>query len=84
MSPISALTFRFGPNSRSRHLVTAQEAGLKVRQLNIPGIGLDIDGPDDLCELLRRRGSGLTHSLLATRGFGTRFRQATAALVTAE
>jgi 2-phospho-L-lactate guanylyltransferase len=84
VSPISALTFRFGPDSRRRHLVQAQEAGFAVRELSLPGIGLDIDGPDDLRELLRLSGQGLTHALLAKRGIGARFADTAAALMAAE
>jgi 2-phospho-L-lactate/phosphoenolpyruvate guanylyltransferase len=84
VSPISALTFCFGPDSRRRHLAAAEEAGLAVRELSLPGIGLDIDGPDDLRELLRLGGQGLTHALLAKRGIGARFADTAAAMMAAE
>ncbi len=72
VSPPSALAFSFGPDSRRRHVAAAVSAGLGVHELHLPGIGLDIDGPDDLDALLRSKGAGLTHALLAESGIAAR------------
>jgi 2-phospho-L-lactate guanylyltransferase len=72
VSPPSALAFSFGPDSRRRHVAAAVRTGLDVHELNLPGIGLDIDGPDDLAALLRLRGPGSTHVLLAESGIAAR------------
>lgn len=72
LSPVWALTFSFGPNSRRRHVVAATEANLSVRELSLPGIALDIDRPGDVRDLLRLKGQGLTHAVLAKRGIAAR------------
>lgn len=44
----------FGENSCALHLAAARRAGIPVRVLRRPGIGLDIDEPADLAALLPR------------------------------
>jgi 2-phospho-L-lactate/phosphoenolpyruvate guanylyltransferase len=56
--PLDALTPSFGPASFARHTAQAAERGIACRILSLPGIGLDIDEPDDLAELVQR-----THGL---------------------
>lgn len=43
-----AIAFQFGPESAQRHLKAAREAGLRTLLLDLPGLGLDIDTPEDL------------------------------------
>jgi 2-phospho-L-lactate guanylyltransferase len=43
-----AIPFLFGPDSAARHLAAAREAGMHGVRLEIPGLALDIDTPDDL------------------------------------
>jgi 2-phospho-L-lactate guanylyltransferase len=52
--PPSALTPSFGAGSFARHTAQAAERGIACRTLSLPGIGLDIDEPGDLAELVRR------------------------------
>ena len=44
----------FGEPSFENHLKAARAAGLAPRVLELPGIGLDVDAPDDLPVLLER------------------------------
>jgi 2-phospho-L-lactate guanylyltransferase len=47
-APPSSLRFAFGPGSFERHLASAASLGIAPRIVRLPGIGLDIDTPDDL------------------------------------
>ncbi|MBT4491785.1 MAG: 2-phospho-L-lactate guanylyltransferase, partial [Gammaproteobacteria bacterium] len=51
-SPPDCMTFGFGEDSFRRHLGIAGELGLKPIVAKLPGIGLDIDTPEDLRELV--------------------------------
>jgi len=46
------MTFGFGEDSFRRHLGIARNLGLNPMVTKLPGIGLDIDTPDDLRELV--------------------------------
>jgi len=47
-SPPNVLPFRFGENSFILHLERARELGIAPRVVERPGLGLDIDTPEDL------------------------------------
>ena len=51
-SPPDCMTFGFGEDSFRRHLGIARDLGLNPVVAKLPGIGLDIDTPDDLRELV--------------------------------
>ena len=51
-SPPDCMTFGFGEDSFRRHLGIARNLGLNPMVAKLPGIGLDIDTPDDLRELV--------------------------------
>jgi len=77
LEPPDAMPLKFGEPSFDNHLVAARAAALRPIVLRLPGIGLDIDAPDDLGLLLERgpstRGARLLVSLdvparLARRG----------------
>ena len=51
-SPLDAIRFSFGLGSLERHLSAARERGVAVTVLDLPGIALDIDEPEDLRALL--------------------------------
>ena len=77
LEPPDAMPLKFGEPSFDNHLVAARAAALRPLVLRLPGIGLDIDAPDDLGLLLERgpstRGARLLVSLdvparLARRG----------------
>ncbi len=57
LAPPAAMPLKFGEPSFDNHLLAARQRGLRPRVLRLPGLGLDIDGPDDL-ELLLARGPG--------------------------
>ena len=54
LSPPNAAPLCFGQNSYFPHLATAQKFGLSLQTVKLPGIGLDIDTPEDLLELCRK------------------------------
>jgi 2-phospho-L-lactate guanylyltransferase len=46
-APPGLLSYAFGEHSFSKHLELAQAAGAHVRVCRLPGIALDVDGPED-------------------------------------
>jgi 2-phospho-L-lactate guanylyltransferase len=67
LAPPDAMPLTFGEPSFDNHLATARAAGLSPRVLSLPGIGLDVDAPDDLPLLLDR--GPATRSARLLRGF---------------
>lgn len=51
--PFNLIPLRFGNDSFQPHLAAARATGLEVIVRHFPGIGLDVDRPDDLDALLR-------------------------------
>ena len=51
-SPPDCMTFGFGEDSFRRHLGIARDLGLNPVVARLPGIGLDIDTPEDLRQLV--------------------------------
>ena len=67
LAPPDAIPLTFGEPSFENHLKTARAAGLTPRVIELPGIGLDVDAPEDLPMLLA---SGpATRSARLLRGF---------------
>jgi 2-phospho-L-lactate guanylyltransferase len=60
LRPPDVLAPALGPGSLARHLEAAGRAGLDVGLVHRPGLGLDVDGPEDLAELWRRGPRGAT------------------------
>lgn len=60
MSPCGAIRTSFGEGSFLRHKQAAEAAGISFSSLTLAGIGLDIDGPDDLEMLMN--GAGVTNA----------------------
>jgi 2-phospho-L-lactate guanylyltransferase len=54
LEPPDVMPLKFGEPSFDNHLVAARAAGLRPLVRRLPGIGLDIDAPDDLALLLER------------------------------
>jgi 2-phospho-L-lactate/phosphoenolpyruvate guanylyltransferase len=52
--PLDAVAPSFGLGSFARHRAQLAERGTGYRMLTLPGIGLDIDEPADLAELVQR------------------------------
>jgi 2-phospho-L-lactate guanylyltransferase len=74
LTPPDAMPLTFGEPSFDNHLKTARAAGLAPRVLELPGIGLDVDAPDDLPVLLER--GPATRSARVLRGFPSGARSA--------
>jgi 2-phospho-L-lactate guanylyltransferase len=74
LAPPDAIPLTFGEPSFENHLKTARAAGLAPRVLELPGIGLDVDAPDDLPVLLEC--GPATRSARLLRGFPTGARPA--------
>jgi 2-phospho-L-lactate guanylyltransferase len=52
LAPSDAIPIRFGKQSFFQHLEAALERGIAPRILRLPGIGLDIDRPEDLAAFM--------------------------------
>jgi len=63
--PPGAMPLRFGEPSFQNHLESARARGLDSVIVPLPGLGLDVDSPEDLLELLRR-GPGTRSGRLAS------------------
>lgn len=81
-SPPDCMRFGFGEDSFRRHLRYAKELGVSTRVIKLPGIGLDIDTPLDLGQLIDVLSTSATDSYtlnyLAESGILTRSLEATA------
>lgn len=72
VTPPGLIPFSFGNDSFRPHLAAARERGIEPRILDLPGIALDIDTPDDLRLLIARGGDTRTHAYLASSGIAAR------------
>jgi len=64
LEPPDLLPLKFGEPSFDNHLLAARAAGLNPVVVRLPGIGLDIDAPEDLRLLLERGASTRSVRLL--------------------
>ncbi len=71
-SPPLVMPLDFGDNSFYPHLKSARERGLQAKVVALPGLGLDIDTPDDLVELVRRPEASRTQHFLSESGIAAR------------
>jgi 2-phospho-L-lactate/phosphoenolpyruvate guanylyltransferase len=62
--PANLFPLRFGNDSFKPHLAAAQAAGEPCRVLQLPGIALDVDNPEDLQDLLAQPGETRSQILL--------------------
>ena len=67
LAPPDLIPLTFGEPSFENHLKTARAAGLAPLVLELPGIGLDVDAPEDLPVLLEH--GPATRSARLLRGF---------------
>lgn len=72
VTPPGLIPFSFGNDSFQPHLAAARRRGIEPRIVDLPGIGLDIDTPDDLRMLIARGGDTRTHAYLASSGIAAR------------
>jgi 2-phospho-L-lactate guanylyltransferase len=66
-SPPGALPLRFGEPSFAAHVARARELGLCAEILELAGLSLDLDTPEDLDVFLRARSDTATYKLFAER-----------------
>jgi 2-phospho-L-lactate guanylyltransferase len=52
LAPPAAMPLRFGEPSFANHVAAARALRVEPRVVSLPGLGLDIDAPDDLAALL--------------------------------
>ena len=62
--PPELIPLRFGNDSFVPHLAAARATGKAVQVLKLPGIGLDIDEPADLADLMAAGGHTRAQQLL--------------------
>lgn len=72
LSPPDLMALKFGEPSFVNHLVAARRRGLDPVVLPLPGLGLDIDGPEDLRALLENERKTRSWSLLRALGVEAR------------
>jgi 2-phospho-L-lactate guanylyltransferase len=65
LAPPGAMPLTFGEPSFERHLGTARARNLSPRVLTLPGLGLDIDTPEDLTALVAEPNTTETAALVA-------------------
>ena len=66
-SPPLVMPFRFGDNSYFPHLATARGLGIEPTIVKLPGIGLDIDQPEDVEAFLNATPHMATRAYLLLR-----------------
>ncbi|HEY8655875.1 MAG TPA: 2-phospho-L-lactate guanylyltransferase [Candidatus Limnocylindria bacterium] len=67
LRPPVAIAPLFGPASFVAHVEAARRRGLRVSTPRIAGVGLDVDTPEDLWLLRRKRRSAGTHTAAVLR-----------------
>jgi 2-phospho-L-lactate guanylyltransferase len=71
-SPADILPLQFGDYSFPPHVKKSQELGIEPVVVDRPGLGLDIDTPDDLVALLRAPSQTRSYRYLLASGIGRR------------
>jgi len=56
ISPAGLIDYDFGPGSFKRHCERARQAGARLEVVSLPSLGLDLDLPEDLEEVLKLEG----------------------------
>jgi 2-phospho-L-lactate guanylyltransferase len=72
LAPPDLMPLKFGEPSFDNHLESARQRGLSPVILELPGLGLDIDAPEDLALLLDRGPATRSAALLRSWGFPAR------------
>ena len=79
LRPADAIPPCFGPQSFFRHQEAALARGIEPRILRLPGLGLDVDRPQDLAAFLARPSATRSYAYLAECGMIERLGKKTAA-----
>jgi len=61
MTPAGVLPLQYGEDSFERHLNSASQLGLRISVVELPGLALDLDTPED-CELFLSRSVSMTRT----------------------
>lgn len=72
LAPPDLMGLKFGEPSFANHLTAARRRGLDPGVRQLPGLGLDIDGPEDLRALLESERETRSSRLLRTLGVAAR------------
>lgn len=72
LSPPDLMALRFGEPSFADHLSAARQRGLEPVVLRLAGLGLDVDGPEDLRALLESERKTRSAELLRALGIEAR------------
>ncbi len=75
MAPADVVSLHYGPDSANRHMAAARASGASLQVLELAGLGLDIDTPDDLLALVTRIPDGYTRNYLLESGLLDRLQQ---------
>jgi 2-phospho-L-lactate guanylyltransferase len=75
LSPPDAIPLRFGLRSFFLHQEAALERGIAPQILRLPGLGLDVDRPDDLAAFVARPSPTRSYAYLAERSIIERLRE---------
>ncbi|HEX3972668.1 MAG TPA: hypothetical protein VHX19_15170, partial [Stellaceae bacterium] len=67
-APADAVPLRFGDDSYFPHLAASRAAGIEPESVKLPGIGLDIDTPEDLAAFMAKPSRTRARTLLDTIG----------------
>jgi 2-phospho-L-lactate guanylyltransferase len=70
LAPPDAMPLTFGEPSFDNHLAAARARGLEPRVLSLPGLGLDVDAPDDLDALVAAGGTASARLVASWRSAG--------------
>jgi 2-phospho-L-lactate guanylyltransferase len=76
LAPPDAMPLTFGEPSFDNHLAAARARGREPRVLPLPGLGLDVDAPEDLAALLAMPGATVSARLVASWRAGGRLQPA--------
>lgn len=76
VSPPNLLKFQYGTDSFDKHRAGAEEVGITPKVLDLQGIGLDIDRPEDLEKLLLSARPGRTSDYVLESGIAEKLKQA--------
>jgi 2-phospho-L-lactate guanylyltransferase len=72
LAPPDIMPLKFGEPSFNNHLEAARQRGLAPVVVELPGLGLDIDSPEDLALLLERGPETRSAALLRAWGLSAR------------
>lgn len=72
LAPPFGIATRLGPNSRSAHEAALMNAGVVVREIDLPALALDVDTPDDLAVLAVRDHDGRAAACCTAWGLADR------------